>query len=1062
MAQQRKQVTVLFINVDSLSAIAQQIGSSSVSNDCWHRLDQVIRQNGGQANRPISDNTIAVFGAPTAHEDDPERAVQAALEMHQALADFNDGHQLDDAIEMRIGISTGLVLYDTIGLDGGFMAIGETINVAGGLIRFMPDEPIVVDRSTYRHIRGVFDAITLPKVEIPGRERPIEAYRITQEKPRVFFINSWEIEGVEPRLVGREKEIEQLQKTMQLTLATRQARAITLSGEAGVGKSRLLDEFDTWIELIPQEIYYFKGHARPDMQSVPYGLIRDVLAFRFQIQDSDSPSQVRLKLKQGMTEFLGETGVEAAHFIGQLLGYDFSHSPYLQGVLEDSRQFRSRAFYNMLQFFLQAAVSDEGALLLLEDLQWADDDSLDLIEYLITTLRHAPFLTLATTRPTLFATRPLWGKNIPAHALLELPLLSHEAAQELVADILQKVSDLPPELPRLIAERSEGNPFYIEELVKMLIDDEVIIVSDRGWQVATERLADVRIPETLTAVLQASLDSLTDEERETMQRAAALGQVFWDEALLFMADERRLTDPEGMRQVTADTLQRLRSKGLIVRHKETSFANTEEYSFKHTMLHRATAESTLLRMRRIYHSRAAEWLIAQRGERAAEYAATIAEHYQMAENKGKTADWFNRAGHQARDAHAFRQALNYFQSALQELSDLPETNPEQWISLYGGLADMLRRQTHYQEALIYFQQMVSEAEQVGDTRAQAKGWDGIARVYDELARYQEASDAAERYYELVSASEELTEADQVAQADALSRRAWVQVRMGHIDEALSLAERSLTISNKLNARSQRAFSLNTMGTAYQVLGLFDQADKCRQDALVDYRALGNRSREAAMLSNIGEVARLQGDYQKAVSQYHRALNITEEVGDRNNQMSYLSNRGGARVGLGEFELALADLQEVIHSVGDDWFALSEAHRFMAEAYLGLGQVSKALTTIEKAMNLGHEAGDSEDMGGAWYVMGLIAETTGEPISVTIAGQPGEFEPEVCFAESLRTFTEVGMERERAWTLREWARYERNRGNEDRSQEMWQEARDIFYRRGIALQVEQMDAERPNS
>jgi tetratricopeptide (TPR) repeat protein len=165
------------------------------------------------------------------------------------------------------------------------------------------------------------------------------------------------------------------------------------------------------------------------------------------------------------------------------------------------------------------------------------------------------------------------------------------------------------------------------------------------------------------------------------------------------------------------------------------------------------------------------------------------------------------------------------------------------------------------------------------------------------------------------------------------------------------------------------------------------------------------------------------------------------------------------VGLGEFEMAIADLQIVIDSVGDDWFALSEAHRFLAEAYLGLGQIPEAISTINRAMDLGQDAGDSEDMGGAWYVMGLIGETLGKPPSFVIAGQSGEFEPEVCFAESLRTFTEVGMERERAWTLREWARYERNRQNEARSQEMWQEARDIFYRRGIALQVAQMDAER---
>jgi predicted ATPase len=252
---------------------------------------------------------------------------------------------------------------------------------------------------------------------------------------------------------------------------------------------------------MPEELYYFKGHARQDIQSVPYGLIRDLVAFRFQIQDSESPELVRQKLENGIAEFISDEGPSAAHFIGQLLGYDFSNSPYLQGVLEDSRQFRNRAFAYVLQFFMNAAVSDQGAIILLEDLQWADDDSLDLIEYIISTLRHAPFLILATTRPTLFIERPSWAKDVPAHTVLELPLLTADAAQELATNILQKVVNLPPQLPQLIAGRSEGNPFYIEELVKMLIEDNIILVDERGWQVAQDRLADVRIPETLTALL---------------------------------------------------------------------------------------------------------------------------------------------------------------------------------------------------------------------------------------------------------------------------------------------------------------------------------------------------------------------------------------------------------------------------------------------------------------------------------------------------------------------------------------------------------------------------------
>jgi predicted ATPase len=251
----------------------------------------------------------------------------------------------------------------------------------------------------------------------------------------------------------------------------------------------------------------------------------------------------------------------------------------------------------------------------------------------------------------------------------------------------------------LIAERSEGNPFYIEELIKMLIDDGVITVDDLSWQVALEKLAEVRIPETLTAVLQASLDSLSEDERETLQRAAVVGLVFWDDALNFLAAERRLVDPDGLQEMTAGTLQTLKNKGLIIQHKDTAFADTEEYSFKNTMLHQVTYESVLRRTRRSYHERTAEWLISQWGERAEENAATIAGHYEQAEAAAEAAEWFGRAARQAHETHTFRAALEYYQKGLDLLASHPEATPAQRIPLYGGLAEMLRRHTRYDEAL---------------------------------------------------------------------------------------------------------------------------------------------------------------------------------------------------------------------------------------------------------------------------------------------------------------------------------------------------------------------------
>jgi class 3 adenylate cyclase len=387
-ARPRKLVTLLFMDIAGSTSIAQHMDPEDVGevfDAALKKLAGPIQEHGGRVTRFMGDGFLSVFGAPTAREDDPEQAVRAGLKIlslaGEVVRELENQWEIE-GFQVRIGINTGLVLLggETEAED---TLMGSPVNLAARLENAAPPGGLLVSHDTYRHIRGVFDVEPWEPLQVKGFDEAVQVYKVLRARPRAFRIYTRGVEGVETRMIGRHDELKYLQDALLTAIEEDEGQLVTITGEAGVGKSRLLYEFENWIELQPQQVYFFEGRGRQEAQGLPYGLLRDMFGFRFQIQDEDSAETAREKIQTGFTEVFdgGNESLMRAHILGQLLGFDLRASPHLKGMLEDAEQLRNRALMYLGEYF-QELCRQDPVVILLEDIHWADDSSLDALNWL--------------------------------------------------------------------------------------------------------------------------------------------------------------------------------------------------------------------------------------------------------------------------------------------------------------------------------------------------------------------------------------------------------------------------------------------------------------------------------------------------------------------------------------------------------------------------------------------------------------------------------------------------------------------------------------------------------
>ncbi len=551
---------------------------------------------------------MAVFGAPVTHEDDAERAVRAALRIVEAIEQLNrEPSNLDLSIRAAVNTGEGLVALGARPQAGEGMVTGDVVNTASRLQNTAPVDGVIVGELTYRSTRRLIDYEALEPVTLKGKSHPVPVYRALRATSRLG--TEAEATFATP-FIGREFDLGILKQTYQRMLRENSTQLVTITGEPGVGKSRLLAELFTFVDDEPDIVFWRQGRCLPYGEGITFWAFGEIVKSHAGILESDSPAEASDKLLAAVGAVLEDDSQR---------NWVTSRLAPLVGARTEATGAAKEESFTAWRRFLEAVAETRPLILVFEDLHWADPSLLEFIEHLVDWSSGVPLLVVCTARPELQERHPGWGGGFKNSSTVSLsPLTDTETAQLISALLSQAV--LPAEIHAALLERAGGNPLYAEEFVRMLSDRGILRAKGRVLDI--DPGADIPLPDNVQALIAARLDTLAPERKSLLHEASVVGKVFWAEALAAIAEDDQGDIRKGLHELTR--------KELVRPARTSSMAGSEEYSFWHSLI-RDVSYNHIPRARRLEkHKAVAAWIESVAGERVADHAEVLAHHYENA------------------------------------------------------------------------------------------------------------------------------------------------------------------------------------------------------------------------------------------------------------------------------------------------------------------------------------------------------------------------------------------------------------------------------------------------
>ena len=658
---ERKYVTVLFSDLSGYTAMSEKLDPEEVKeimSRIFGEIAQVVAKYGGFIEKFVGDAVMALFGIPKTHEDDPVRAIRAAREIHDLIENISPEieKKIGQHISMHTGINTGLVVTGEMDTERGIHgASGDTINLASRLQGLAKTGEILVGQDTFRQAEGHFTFESLEPTMVKGKREPVNVHKVLSQKEKPLTIRR--LSGMRSDLVGRKAELDQLEEAVE-TLREGKGRIFSICGGAGTGKSRLVEEFKATLDL--DQIQWLEGHAYAYSQNIPYFPLVDFLNRVFRIEEDDPPENVREKLGSGI-EDLVDNKEDVVPYVGRL--YSLSY-PEVEDVSPELWRTRLQ---EGIQTIFSALAKRSPTVFFLEDLHWADPSFVELLRHACLEIRQ-PAIVLCVYRPTftLFTGHQLSsiGRN---YQEIQTQDLSLSDAQDMLESLL-KTKNIPSDLKRLVQNKAEGNPFYLEELVNSLIESEMLIRDNGTWKI-TRPINDSDISSSIHGLISGRLDRLEKETKRILQEASVIGRAFLYEILL------KITGLHENIERGLSTLERL---DLI---RARSLQPDLEYMFKHPLTQEVVYNGLLKKDRQEIHEQIALVMEIVFKERLSEFYETLAFHFARGQSVIKAVNYLVKSGEKSLSRYAVEEAHQYYREAFDILAPKEAKTKEEKLIL---------------------------------------------------------------------------------------------------------------------------------------------------------------------------------------------------------------------------------------------------------------------------------------------------------------------------------------------------------------------------------------------
>ena len=903
-SEERKIVSVLFCDLVDSTPLAGAYDPEdwrAVVARYFASARAAVEQYGGTVEKFIGDAVMAVFGLPSAHDDDPERAVRAAVAIRDAPPVLPE-------LRIRIGIATGEVIADPSAAEKGeFLVTGEVVNLAARLQAAATPGGVLIDARTRRTVAGIVEASPTDLLALKGFAAPVQAWdvqavRSPADRPRRIL---------RAPLLARDEELGLMDVLLQRVIRDSRAAMVTIVGDAGVGKSRLFAEFR---HRLPAGTSVLRGRSLPYGSNVAFSALVDAVKRAADIQDTASLEDARSQLSAFAAGALGPADDSArwlAHLL-QAMGFASGETPF---------PITRADLFTALTRLIDALGRSAPTVVGLEDIHWADDDLLDLLDVITLRPPASPVLFVCLARPLLLERRTGWGGGRRNTLSIHLDPLPPQASRHLLGALLE--GEAPEEIAATVLARAEGNPFFLEEIVGMLIDDGRLVRRNGQWQL---RDAEIRIPDTVQGVIAARLDQLGPREKATAQDAAVVGRVFWTEPVC------RLQGGEAVR----DVIHRLEQMDVVQARGWNTIGGDDEFIFRHILI-RDVAYNTIPRAARpAKHRIVADWLAETAGSRQDEFADLIAHHYEQAQAPQDAFAYVLRLADRAYALDTYRVALAH----------------------YGRAADLASRFTPTAQQRMHL--LVQ------------RGWT-LARLADYTPALADLAAGRTLAHEQDAGEWEVT---------ALLGLAWLQGHQGDYQRNSETTKQSLEIARRVNIPRLIVECLFDLGSVYHNLGQVQEGLAAFDEAAAIAERIGHE--RGTVHAMRGLAMQDAGRLEEAIAYHRRAAARTREIGERRIEASNLNYLGLALVQAGRPREALEQLEAStqLSVTSGDRYREQYSRRYLALAALRLGDFGRAISEGEAAVEIARSLKDNEVIG---YAAAMLAELYGEMGALDLSG-----------------------------------------------------------------------------